>query len=264
MSDGEPPRARRVLVTGGGKGIGRAIVERFASEEAAVAFCGRGSRPLDQLASMLSSRGTNAYAESIDVSDEAAVERFVANAAKAMGGIDTVVNNASLTASSGISLAPLLETTTEEWRRTLGVNLDGVFFTSRAAGRIMKAAGRGGTIINISSVHAHVPHLSTPHYDAAKSAVEALTRHLALSLGADGIRVNAIAPGPIDVNTEDDAFSPEQRAALARWTVLNRFGNADEIATVASFLASPAASYITGQTIIVDGGFLLKHGGMGS
>lgn len=253
-----PESPLRVVVTGGGKGIGRAIVEHFAANDASVAFCGRDQSALDTLTSHLTSSGVKALSRSVDVSDEHAVDYFISEIAETFGGIDVLVNNASLTSMSGVGRAQFTEMSTEEWKRTLGVNLDGVFFTSRAAATYMSA---GASIINISSVHAHAPSASTPHYDAAKAAVEALTRNFALALGARGIRVNAVAPGPIDVGDRTplagDAL--ELRRQLEATTILGRFGDPEEIATVVGFLASPAASYITGQTIIVDGGMLIKH-----
>lgn len=251
----------RVVVTGGGKGIGRAIVEHFATSGAAVAFCGRERPPLDELAAGIERSGGQALARSVDVSDERAVDRFITEVAHSFGGIDVLVNNASLTAISGVSRAMLMDMSTDDWKRTLGVNLDGVFFTSRAAARVMTGSGTGGSIINISSVHAYVPNAGTPHYDAAKAAVEALTRNFALALGPAGIRVNAVAPGPIDVGGRAplDENDLQLRRRLERTTILGRFGEPEEIASVVGFLASPAASYITGQTIIVDGGMLTKH-----
>jgi NAD(P)-dependent dehydrogenase (short-subunit alcohol dehydrogenase family) len=254
----------RVLVTGGGKGIGRGIVERFAADGASVAFCGRGHDALDTLSEQLAEQGVAHFARSVDVSDEAAVVAFVADVAREFGGIDVLVNNAALTFASGVTPARIDEMTGDAWRKTLSVNLDGVFYMSREVAKIMKAAGTGGSIINISSVHAHTPSPVTPAYDAAKGAIESLTRHMALSLGGDGIRVNGVAPGPIasgDNPVIDAALEAE--SPFAQYTILRRFGRNEEIASVVAFLASSEASYITGQTIIVDGGFLLRHAAMG-
>jgi 3-oxoacyl-[acyl-carrier protein] reductase len=254
----------RVLVTGGGKGIGRGIVERFAADGASVAFCGRGQEALDRVSARLAEQGVPHLARSLDVSDEPAVCNFVALVAEQFGGVDLLVNNAALTFASGVRPARIEEMTGDAWRRTISVNLDGVFYFSREVAKVMKAAGTGGSIVNISSVHAHTPSPVTPAYDAAKGAIEAFTRHLALSLGADGIRVNGIAPGPIASgdNPVVDA-SLEAESPFAQYTILGRFGRNEEIASVVAFLASQEASYITGQTIVVDGGFLLRHAAMG-
>jgi NAD(P)-dependent dehydrogenase (short-subunit alcohol dehydrogenase family) len=246
-------QSRRVVVTGGGKGIGRAIVRAFAATGASVAFCGREQAALDRLAAELSSAKT--LHRSVDVSDEAAVNSFIDDVIAEFGGIDVLVNNASLTYASGVGLGTFLEMSTEEWQRTTGVNLDSVFYVSRAAARVMDAPG---SIINISSVHAHSPNPITPHYDASKAAVESLTRNFAAALGSRGIRVNAIAPGPIDL-AEPTEIPTDTRDRLEDTVILRRFGRPEEIASVALFLASDAASYVTGQTIVVDGGMLLKH-----
>ncbi|MCC6703224.1 MAG: SDR family oxidoreductase, partial [Thermomicrobiales bacterium] len=229
----------RVLVTGGGKGIGRGIVERFAADGASVAFCGRSQEPLDRLSERLAAQGITHLARSVDVSDEAAVIAFVAEVAEAFGGIDVLVNNAALTYASGIDSTRITEMTGDAWRNTLAVNLDGAFYASREVAKVMRAAGNGGSIINISSVHAHTPSPVTPAYDAAKGAIESLTRNMALALGADGIRVNGVAPGPIASgdNPVVDA-SLEAESPFAQYTILRRFGRNEEIASVVAFLAS--------------------------
>jgi 3-oxoacyl-[acyl-carrier protein] reductase len=251
---------RAALVTGGGKGIGRAVAKRLAAEGAAVAICGREPAAIETAAAEIEAAGGRALARALDVGDEAAVEALVAETTAIFGGLEILVNNAALTAMSKIGFAPLVDMATDEWERVIRVNLTGAFFASRAAGRVMRAAGRGA-IINVSSVHAHMPHELTPHYDAAKAAIEALTRNQARALGPLGIRVNAIAPGPITSGPEEQ-FTHEVRARQANSTVLGRNGRPEEIASVVAFLASDDASYITGQTIVVDGGFLIKHSGM--
>ena len=255
---------RIALVTGGGRGIGRAIAIRLASEGASVAICGREEAPLSAVFDQIKAAGGKVSWRSVDISDEAAVESFVSDTRTEYGGLDILVNNASLTAMSKLGLSPLLDMTTEEWRRTLDVNLGGVFFASRAAGKIMRDE-RSGVIINISSVHAHIQNATTPHYDAAKAAVESITKNMALHLGKYGVRVNAIAPGPIDVSEnagKPDDITPEQRETQRRSTALGRTGRPEEIASVAAFLASDDASYVTGATLVVDGGWLVRHPGM--
>jgi NAD(P)-dependent dehydrogenase (short-subunit alcohol dehydrogenase family) len=255
---------RTALVTGGGRGIGRAIAIRLAAEGAAVAICGRDESVLGSVFEEIKQAGGRATWRAVDVGDEVAVDCFVADTRTEFGGLDILVNNASLTALSKIGYAPLVDMSTEEWRRTLDVNLGGVFYASRAAGKIMRDARRGA-IINISSVHAHINHALTPHYDAAKSAVESLTKNMALNLGRFNVRVNAIAPGLIDSAAKtgnEEAPSEEDQEKLRRCSTLGRSGRPEEIASVAAFLASDDASYVTGATIVVDGGWLLRHPGM--
>jgi 3-oxoacyl-[acyl-carrier protein] reductase len=255
---------RKALVTGGGRGIGRAIAIRLAAQGASVAMCGRDERVLAETFDAIKSAGGCATWRSVDVSDEAAIDAYIHDTQTEFGGLDILVNNAALTAMSKIGFAPVVEMSTEEWARTLAINLSGAFYASRAAGKIMQAAGFGA-IVNISSVHAHVPHATTPHYDVAKAGIESMTKNMALHLGRFGVRVNAIAPGPIDVWSgakSRDPFTAEERAAQQTSTALRRAGSPEEVAAVAAFLASDEASYITGATIPVDGGFLLRHPGM--
>lgn len=251
------------IVTGGGKGIGRGIARRLAEEGAAVAICGREAAAIDATASEIAGKGGKAIARVVDVSDPEAVTAFIKEAHEAFGRLDVLVNNAALTAMSRIGFAAVPDMPLDEWQRVMDINLSSVYYASHVAGQIMREQG-SGSIISVSSVHAHVPNALTPHYDVSKAGIEALTRSMALYFGRFGIRVNAVAPGPI-VDPEGaggDLFTPEEREAQRRNTALGRAGTPAEVAALVAFLASDEASYITGTTVLVDGGFLLRHAAM--
>jgi NAD(P)-dependent dehydrogenase (short-subunit alcohol dehydrogenase family) len=251
------------IVTGGGKGIGRGIARRLAEEGAAVAICGREAAAIDATASEIAGKGGKAIARVVDVSDPEAVTAFIKEAHEAFGRLDVLVNNAALTAMSRIGFAAVPDMPLDEWQRVMDINLSSVYYASHVAGQIMREQG-SGSIISVSSVHAHVPNALTPHYDVSKAGIEALTRSMALYFGRFGIRVNAVAPGPI-VDPEGaggDLFTPEEREAQRRNTALGRAGTPAEVAALVAFLASDEASYLTGTTVLVDGGFLLRHAAM--
>jgi 3-oxoacyl-[acyl-carrier protein] reductase len=254
---------RVALVTGGGRGIGRAIAQRLALDGASVVVAGRDAGTLEATAGAIRAAGGTALACRADVSDESAVASLVAQVEDRLGRIGMLVNNAAVTATGGIGFVPAVEMATAEWQRVLDVNLTGTFLVSREVGRRMRQDGNGA-IVNLSSVHAHVPHALTPHYDASKAATEALTRSMALDLGPSGVRVNAVAPGPVETGQPAVAYGPEEREQQRRSTAIGRFGRPDEVASVVTFLVSDEASFVTGQTIVVDGGFLLRHPGMES
>lgn len=251
------------VITGGGKGIGRGIALRLAAEGAAVAICGREVAALEATAAAITAAGGKALWRSLDVADDEAVDAFVTEAHAAFGRLDVLVNNAALTAMSNIGFAAVPDMPVAEWRRVIDVNLSSAYYASRSAGRIMREQ-QSGSIISISSVHAHVPNALTPHYDAAKAGLEALTRSMALYFGRYGVRVNAVAPGPIVEPGSDGAtvYSAAERENQRRYTALGRVGSPAEVAAAVAFLASSEASYVTGTTLLVDGGFVIRHAGM--
>ena len=237
---------KKLLVTGGSRGIGRACVEYFSSLGYRVAFIYAKS---DAEAEALS-RDCGALAVKADVSVPASVKAAFETVIAWLGGLDVLINNA------GIAQIKLLsDVTDEDWDRMLGVNLSGVFYATRAAIPTM-VAQKSGRIINIGSVWGRCGASCEAHYSATKSALRGLTYSLAKELGPSGITVNCIEPGVIDTDMNGDLGESEMRE-LVDETPLCRIGAPLEVAYLAEFLASERASFITGQTIGVDGGFAL-------
>ncbi len=236
----------QVVVTGGGSGIGEATCRLLAAEGATVTVLDRAGDAAGRVAAEIGGRAVVA-----DVRDPDAVTTAIATAAEAMGGLTDLINNAGIgTAKS------LLDYTDKEWALLIGVNLTGTFNGIRAAGPIMLAAG-GGSIVNNASLTAIRPTRGEGPYSAAKAGVLALTQNAALEL-APTVRVNAVAPGMIHTPLTDIVVTNEAwRTAAEAGTPAGRVGTADEVAQVIAFLASDAASYVTGHTIVVDGGSIL-------
>ena len=193
-------------------------------------------------------RAVSTVADVRSPSDAAAVAEL---AVETYGGLDILVNNAGLYPHS-----PVLETSEEFWDRVQDINVKGTFLFSQACARVMAAAGTGGNIVNLASRQAYRPGVGLAHYGASKAAVVSLTQSLALELGRSGIRVNAVAPGPIPHENVDRGSEEQQNAYLARLP-LGRFGTPDDIARAVQFIVSDAASYMTGATLVIDGGSLL-------
>ncbi|MGH9139091.1 MAG: SDR family NAD(P)-dependent oxidoreductase [Acidimicrobiales bacterium] len=234
---------RRVVVTGGGSGIGAAICRRFAAHGASVAVLDRRG---DAAAAVAGEIG--GHAVEVDVADPAACESAVAAAVEGLGGLTDVVNNAGVG-----RFKPLHEYTDAEWRLLIDVNLSAVFYVLRAAiPRLLD--GGGGSVVNVASLNARRAVPGEGPYSAAKAGLVSLSMTAALEY-APTVRVNCVSPGVVDTPlTTPITSSAEVAAAVADATPLGRIGLAEEVADVVAFLASDAARYITGQDIAVDGG----------
>jgi glucose 1-dehydrogenase len=241
------------LVTGAARGIGLAIAKRFIEDGAKVVLSDIDEKMGAEAATSL---GASAHFVACDVGDAGAVDRLIKATVSKFGALDILVNNAGI-----IHTADFLDISEADFDRVLRVNLKGSFLAGQAAAqelvRQVKAGGKPGTIINMSSVNSVVAIPNQVPYSVSKGGVQQLTKVMALSLAPYGIRVNAIGPGSIA--TEILAGIAKDKAAKKRLlsrTPMQRIGGADEVASVAAFLASDDASYLTGQTIFPDGGRL--------
>ncbi|MFA6519630.1 MAG: SDR family NAD(P)-dependent oxidoreductase [Candidatus Paceibacterota bacterium] len=251
-------KGKVAIVTGGAMGIGLAIATRLAEAGAKVLIANLDAEKSTEAVAKLTERGCTASSVVADVSDEAQVEAMVAKAVSEFGGVDILVNNAGIYPN-----IPVLEATKEDFEKTIHVNLKGAFFASRAAAKQMVAQGRGGSIINITSIDAlHPLTVGLAFYDASKHGLWGFTKNLALELAPHRIWVNAIAPGGVATpgtdfweggTAEEQKFTNDFIAKVP----MHRIADADEIGKVALFLASDMASYMTGSQIVVDGGTLL-------
>jgi 3-oxoacyl-[acyl-carrier protein] reductase len=242
---------KRVVVCGGSRGIGRSIALGFAETGAAVSICARGAEALAATRGELKRFGGTAHAESCDLADGAAISRYIAAAASALGGIDVLVNNASGFGASDDEAG---------WAASVAVDMMAIVRASQAAQPLLEKS-KSASIVNISSISAYRPSVRTPPYGAIKAAVIHYTTSQAAALATKGIRVNCVAPGSVEFpggtwekrRTENPALYNRVFASIP----FGRLGHPEEIANVVLFLASPLASWVTGQTIIADGGQLL-------
>ncbi|WP_368415819.1 SDR family NAD(P)-dependent oxidoreductase [Falsiroseomonas sp.] len=240
-----PPVA---LVTGAGRGIGLATARRFLAEGWRVALLDIDPALLDAAMAALDAPGAT-LALPCDVAEVASVQAAVRRAAALFGRLDALVNNAGTAV-----FKPMLETTPEEWARVMAVNLTGPFVATNAAAPLM-AEGGGGAVVNITSISGLRASTLRVAYGTSKAALAHLTKQQAVELAALGIRVNAVAPGPVDTAMAKAVHSPEIRKDYHDTIPLNRYGLESELAETIVFLCSARASYITGQVIAVDGGF---------
>jgi glucose 1-dehydrogenase len=236
---------KTAVVTGAGRGIGAAIARAFVREGAKVTV-------FDLLPA--ESPDPAILHVTGDVADREAVETMLERTIAEFGSLDIVVNNAAYS-----SRAPLLEMPLEEVRKTWDVGLWGVFHVSQLGARYMVQQGRGGSIIQISSVHASRPYVNATAYNGAKAAVNHMSATWALELAGYGIRVNVIEPGWIDTPGERSLFTEEQIAQAGAKLPFGRLGTPDEIARGAVYLASDDASYVTGTVLRIDGAFALAR-----
>jgi len=244
----DPSHTRLAVVTGAARGIGLAIAEKFLAEGWNLALLDIDGQTLARTAERLRT-SERVLAIECDVAEPRQVQAAVDRVAERFGRIDALVNNAGIAV-----FKPILETTFEEWSRVLAVNLGGPFICTQACAPVMLRNG-GGAVVNIGSISGVRASTLRTAYGTSKAGLAHLTKQQAAELGTMGIRVNAVAPGPVDTAMAKQVHTPAIRADYHDAIPLNRYGSEREIAEAVWFLCSDAASYVNGQTLAVDGGF---------
>ena len=236
------------LITGAASGIGQAIALRFAEEGAKVSVVDLNLKDAKKVAKEIENQGGKAIAIKCNVANEENVSKAIEDTEKTLGRISILVSNAGI-----LSFNLVRDLTTEQWQKIFQVNVDGLFYFSRA---LVKSMQEGDRIINMSSMNAFTGGVTTAHYVATKAAILGFTRSLALEVAHKGITVNAIAPALILTPMSEGL---DQMPEYAKEIPIKRYGTPEDVAAVAAFLASPEAGFITGQVIIVDGGSILLN-----
>ena len=239
------------IVTGAARGIGEAYATALAREGARVVIADLDEEGAQKVAATIEADGGTASAIKVDVSDPASAEEMAKTAVKRFGGIDHLVNNAAI--YGGMKLDILLTVPWDYYKRFMGVNLDGALACVRACWPAMKE--RGGSIVNQSSTASW---MYAGYYGLAKVGINGLTQQLARELGGSGIRINAIAPGPIDTEATRDTVPPEIMEQLVKQLPIPRMGTPEDLVGLCLFLLSDEASWITGQIFNVDGGQVIR------
>jgi NAD(P)-dependent dehydrogenase (short-subunit alcohol dehydrogenase family) len=246
---------KRVLITGGGRGLGLAMAAEMARHGATLAVAGRTVSQLEGAVRELEALGASAYAIPADLYDIEQARQLISRAAAAMGGIDVLVNNAGGWGTVPGAAGPIMDATVEGYDSVFGLNVRSPLFTSIEAARVMTSQGTGGCILNIASADGLAPAPTEALYGAAKAAILSFTQTLAYEFGTDGIRVNAIAPGIIETEmTKPWLSDPDDRADRESFYPLGRIGQPDDIALAALYLCSDDASWVSGITLPVCGG----------